>query len=103
MNGIALTSRNSRHHRSCGTRTINLSPNVSSSAYLPYTFQIRCKNKTVRLGGVTLKLLGYMLLLMGMGSAAFATAVPEINPASASSALALVSGALLVMRGRRKK
>jgi len=44
-----------------------------------------------------------MLLLMGMGSAAFATAVPEINPASASSALALVSGALLVMRGRRKK
>jgi len=44
-----------------------------------------------------------MLLLMGMGSAAFATAVPEINPASASSAVALVSGALLVMRGRRKK
>jgi hypothetical protein len=44
-----------------------------------------------------------MLLLMGMGSAAFATAVPEINPASAGSALALVSGALLVMRGRRKK
>jgi hypothetical protein len=51
-----------------------------------------------------LKLLGYMLLLMGMGSAAFAVAaVPEINPASAGSALALVSGALLVMRGRRKK
>jgi len=45
-----------------------------------------------------------MLLLMGMGSAAFAVAtVPEINPASAGSALALVSGALLVMRGRRKK
>jgi len=43
-----------------------------------------------------------MLLLMGMGSAAFATAVPEISPASASSALALVSGALLVMRGRKK-
>jgi hypothetical protein len=51
-----------------------------------------------------LKLLGYMLLLMGMGSAAFAAVtVPEISPASASSALALVSGALLVMRGRHKK
>ena len=45
-----------------------------------------------------------MLLLMGLGSAAFAAAVaaPEISPASASSALALVSGALLVMRGRKK-
>ena len=50
-----------------------------------------------------MKLVGYMLLLMGMGSAAFATTVPEINPASAGSALALVSGALLVMRGQRKK
>ena len=51
-----------------------------------------------------MRLLGYMLLLMGMGSAAFGTAVaaPEISPASASSALALVSGVLLVMRGRRK-
>jgi hypothetical protein len=38
-----------------------------------------------------------------MGSAAFAvTAVPEISPASAGSAVALISGALLVMRGSRK-
>jgi hypothetical protein len=44
-----------------------------------------------------------MLLLMGMASFAGATAVPEISPASAGSALALISGALLVMRGRRKK
>jgi hypothetical protein len=44
-----------------------------------------------------------MFLLVGMSSFAFATAVPEISPASAGSALALVSGALLVMRGRRKK
>jgi hypothetical protein len=42
------------------------------------------------------------LLLIGMGGAAFGT-VPEISPASAGSALALVSGMLLVMRGRRKK
>jgi hypothetical protein len=50
-----------------------------------------------------MKLLGGVLLLVGMGSAAFASPVPEINPASAGSALALISGAVLVMRGRRKK
>jgi hypothetical protein len=45
-----------------------------------------------------------MLLLIGMGSIAFAfPAAPEISPASAGSALALISGALLVMRGQRKK
>jgi len=49
------------------------------------------------------KILGGVLLLIGMGGAAFANAVPEINPASAGSALALISGAVLVMRGRRKK
>jgi hypothetical protein len=43
-----------------------------------------------------------MLLLAGMGGAAFG-AVPEISPASAGSAIALISGALLVMRGRRSK
>ena len=51
-----------------------------------------------------MKLLGSMLLLIGMGSFAFGQpAAPEINPASAGSALALISGALLVMRGSRKK
>jgi hypothetical protein len=49
------------------------------------------------------KLLGCVLLFIGVGSAAFATVVPEINPASAGSAIALISGAVLVMRGRRKK
>jgi hypothetical protein len=48
------------------------------------------------------KLVGSILLLIGMGSMAFAT-VPEISPASAGSAIALISGAVLVMRGRRKK
>lgn len=52
----------------------------------------------------TMKLLGSVLLLIGMGSAAFAiTRVPEISPTSAGSAIALISGAVLVMRGRRKK
>jgi hypothetical protein len=51
-----------------------------------------------------MKLLGSVLLLIGMGSAAFASSsVPEISPASAGSAIALISGAVLVMRGRRKK
>ena len=53
-----------------------------------------------------MKLLGMMLLLVGMGSAAFASgpaAVPEIGPVSASGAIALIASAVLVMRGRRKK
>ena len=50
------------------------------------------------------KLLGSVLLFVGVGSMAFGlTAVPEISPASTGSALALISGALLVMGGRRKK
>ena len=48
------------------------------------------------------KLLGSMFLLMGMSSLAFGAAVPEVSSASAGSAIALISGALLVMRGRKK-
>jgi hypothetical protein len=47
-----------------------------------------------------------MLLLISLGSSVFAgvfVAAPEISPVSAGSALALLSGALLVIRGRRKK
>ena len=52
-----------------------------------------------------MKLLGSMLLLIGVGSVALAqpAPAPEISPASAGSALALISGALLVMGGRRRK
>jgi hypothetical protein len=51
-----------------------------------------------------MKLLGSVLLFIGVGSMAFGiSVVPEINPASAGSALALISGALLVIGGRRKK
>jgi hypothetical protein len=49
------------------------------------------------------------LLLIGVASAAFAqhptpggASAPEIAAGSAASALALLSGALLVIRGRRK-
>jgi hypothetical protein len=46
-----------------------------------------------------------VLLLMGLASVAFAgtPTAPEISPASGVAALTLVSGALLVIRGRRKK
>jgi hypothetical protein len=51
-----------------------------------------------------MKLFGSVLLLIGVASAALAApAAPEISPASAGSAIALVSGLVLVMRGRRKK
>ena len=49
-----------------------------------------------------MKILGMTLLLVGMASFASATPVPEIDPGSAGSALALLSGALLVIKSRRK-
>jgi hypothetical protein len=51
-----------------------------------------------------LKTIGMMMLLVGAAGSAMAglvTAVPEIDSASAAGALALLSGALLVIRGRR--
>jgi LPXTG-motif cell wall-anchored protein len=52
-----------------------------------------------------MKSIGMMLLLVGASSLAFAgtPATPEISPASGVAALALVSGAILVIRSRRKK
>jgi hypothetical protein len=52
-----------------------------------------------------MKSAGMIVLLLGFSSFAFAAlsgTVPEISPASGVSAIALVSGALLVIRGRRK-
>jgi hypothetical protein len=51
-----------------------------------------------------MKLLGMALMFVGVASFASAVflPVPEIDPGSAGSALALLSGALLVMRARRK-
>jgi hypothetical protein len=53
-----------------------------------------------------MKLFGVALLLLGLSSLAFAglnIAAPEISPASGVGAVALLSGAILVIRGRRKK
>jgi hypothetical protein len=49
------------------------------------------------------KLFAIILLGIGAGVAAMATPSPEIDPASAGSALALLAGTLLVIRGRRRK
>jgi hypothetical protein len=43
------------------------------------------------------------LLILGTSTVLMATAVPEIDPTSAVSAVALLAGATLVIRGRRKK
>jgi hypothetical protein len=51
------------------------------------------------------KFVGITLLIMGLSGAAMAlqATVPEISPVSAGSAVALIAGAVLIMRGRRKK
>ncbi len=50
-----------------------------------------------------MKLIGMALLFAGVSSFAFAIyPVPEVNAGSAGSALALLSGALLMIRGRKK-
>ena len=52
-----------------------------------------------------MKFIGIVLLFMGLSSFAMAgePIAPEVSPASGAAALALVSGAVLVIRGRRKK
>ena len=55
-----------------------------------------------------MKLLGSMLLLIGLGTVAFAqdvapNQVPEISPAMAVNAVCLIAGAALVIRRRHKK
>jgi len=55
--------------------------------------------------GIFMRFVGTMLLLVGVSTLAMAGSpnVPEVSPASGLAALAMVSGALLVIRGRRKK
>jgi len=52
-----------------------------------------------------MKTIGLTMLLIGAASSAMAgvVGVPEIDSASAVGALALLSGALLVIRGRRRQ
>ena len=50
-----------------------------------------------------MKIAGFALLGIGMSSACFAAATPEIDPASGASALAMLAGAMLMIRGRRRR
>ena len=51
-----------------------------------------------------MKLVGMFLLVVGMSGVVLAIPPsPEIDPGSGVSALALLSGALLVIKSRRKK
>jgi len=53
-----------------------------------------------------MKSIGMMLLFAGLSSLAMAgvfVSAPEISPASGVAALALVSGAILVIRGRSRR
>ena len=48
-------------------------------------------------------ILALALLGIGSGVAAMAANLPEVDPASAGSALALLGGVILVFQGRRRK
>jgi hypothetical protein len=52
------------------------------------------------------KAIGLVLILLGATAALLAVPgapAPEIDPGSAGTAIALLSGSLLVIRGRRRK
>ncbi len=49
-----------------------------------------------------LRAAGMALLLVGAGGLLLATAVPEIDAASAGNALALLGGAALLIRARKR-
>ena len=50
-----------------------------------------------------MKILGLMLLVIGMSGAALAQQVPEVDASSAVGALCLLSGAIVLVRSRLKK
>lgn len=51
-----------------------------------------------------LKIAGVSLLIIGVcGAASAAFTTPEIDPASGANAIALLAGALLMIRGRRRR
>jgi hypothetical protein len=49
-----------------------------------------------------MKVTGIGLLVIGLASVCSAVTIPEIDPASGVNALAMLAGALLIIRGRRR-
>ena len=69
----------------------------------PYNRRVLARHTQSRSGEKMRKLAA--LFLLGIGASVLACAlppVPEIDPGTGASALALLGGALLVYRGRRK-
>jgi hypothetical protein len=50
-----------------------------------------------------MKIAGIVMLIVGTVATAFAVTAPEIDAGSTVSALALLSGSLLMLKSRRKK
>jgi hypothetical protein len=74
---------------------------LSSRARCLYCAAGRSKRK--KLLGAIVKFTGTVLMFLGVTMLGMANGtVPEIGVGSAGSALALVSGAVLVLRGRKK-
>jgi hypothetical protein len=48
------------------------------------------------------RIIGMALIMAATAAFALAADVPEIDPGSATSALALLAGAALIIRGRRR-
>lgn len=49
-----------------------------------------------------MKVAGFALLGIGVAGSCLAGTVPEIDAATGANALALIAGALMIMRSRRK-
>jgi hypothetical protein len=49
-----------------------------------------------------MKIAGITLLAIGVASLGVASPVPEIDPGTGANALALIAGALLMIRSRRR-
>jgi hypothetical protein len=51
----------------------------------------------------TLLVFGITLVILGSTSVSWGLTVPEIDPSSGMSALALIAGAVMIVRSRAKK
>ena len=49
------------------------------------------------------KIVGMILVAVGVSGIAMAYAIPEIDPGMAGNGLALLAGALLIIHGRRRR
>jgi len=49
-----------------------------------------------------MKVAGMALIGIGVAGSCLAAGVPEIDPATGANALALVAGAMMILRSRRK-